>query len=152
MHQRTRESIEFGKRCGFELEGMDGNGHYVMVHPNGESVRVASSPGDLRGDNNLRAEMQRKSGFTVPKPKSGKHRRGTRLADFVPTEVRIDSDSAKYDRLAKTHRELCERIEWLRLEGDVEGCRIAVALLFEVEAGFVSMGRPVPLRTFRALP
>lgn len=74
MHKRTRALIDYGTQCGFSLDGVDGRGHYLLVHPNGETVRVAGSPGDLRGDANAQAEMRRKSGVTPPRPAAATHR------------------------------------------------------------------------------
>ena len=82
MHKRTRELIEYGKLCGFQLDGIDGNDHYRLRHGNGEIVRVACTPGDWRGDENCRAEMRRKSGVTPPRPNAGRYRNGTGRRGF----------------------------------------------------------------------
>ena len=74
MHKRTKRLIAYGEQCGFVLEGKDGHGHFQMRHPNGETVQVAGSPGDYRGDRNMEAEMRRKSGVTPSRPSAGQYR------------------------------------------------------------------------------
>lgn len=149
MNKRTAELIKYGEQCGFRSVGVVGNGHIELRHPNGEVVHVASTPGELRGDDNARAEMRRKSGVTPPRPNSGKHRRGVSRARFVPASELVESDSAKYARFEYKHRALCMEIDAARERGDVvEGRRLVYDLL-ATEAQIERLGRPVPLRTFR---
>lgn len=149
MHARSKALIEYAERCGFELKGLDGNGHYTLVHPNGETVRVASSPGDYRGDRNCEAEMRRKSGATPPRPRAGRHKKGLPVSIHTPSSVRVDSLSARVSALERRHRDLCNRVSEMQRFGRTEGAGAVVAELLEVEAEFAELGQRVPLRTFR---
>ena len=149
MHKRTKALIEYGKLCGFELEGIDGNEHYVLRHSNGAVHRVAGTPGDYRGDRNAEATMRRLSGVTPPRPNSGKYRRGVRAEKFVPATERVESRSSQIARLRKQFREVCERIEWCRTEGDRDGAAEAIAELTSTEEQFRALGEPPPVWRFR---
>lgn len=150
MHKRTKALIDYGKLCGFEVDGVDGNEHYVLRHPNGAVHRVASTPGDYRGDRNAEAAMRRLSGANPPRPKSGKYRRGVNVEAFKPTVERVDSLSHKRALLLKRHRELCDRIAWCQSEGDRDGAEEAIPELLDVEGEFEALGESPPLRRFRA--
>lgn len=150
MNKRARALIEYGKLCGFELEGIDGNEHYVLVHPSGARYRVAGTPGDRRGDENAKADMRRLSGVTPPRPNSGRHRKGVgTLRAHRPAEVRVDSRSHQLALLQQRFREVCDRIGWCRDEGDRDGAEEAVAELLEVEEEFTRLGVTPPVRQFR---
>jgi hypothetical protein len=90
---RTREMVAYGEACGFRFDGADGRGHYVMSHQNGERVRIAATPGDYRGDDNVKAEMRSKSGVTPERPKSGKYRRGVSQRDRFSMDEAIKDDT-----------------------------------------------------------
>jgi predicted RNA binding protein YcfA (HicA-like mRNA interferase family) len=149
MHKRTRELIAYGEQCGFELVGTDGREHWVMKHPNGSTVKVSGSPGDYRGDRNCQAEMRSKSGVTPTRPNAGKYRKGVRLEDFKPAEVRVDSKSHSVDVLRKQFADVCARIDWLRECGDRDSAAEAVAELLCVEERFSAIGVDPPVRSFR---
>ncbi len=149
MHKRTKELIEYGKLCGFVLESIDGNGHYLLRHPNGSVHPVASTPGDYRGDRNAKATMRRLSGVTPPRPHSGKYRRGVTVEKFQPAEERVDSRSHQIALLSKRHREVCERIAWCQSEGDRDGAADVLPDLVAVEADFEALGVRPPRRGFR---
>lgn len=151
MNKRASELIEYGKLCGFLLDGKDGNEHYRLVHPNGETVRVACTPGDRRGDDNSRAEMRRKSGVTPPRPKAGSYSKGLRLGTYIPAEERIESKSAQYDRLLAEHRTLLGRIEYLQSVGDMEGAREPVTRALEIQDAIKRLGFRPPRLDIRVL-
>lgn len=93
MHARVRELIAYATQCGFTRDGVDGNGHILLIHPNGARCRIASTPGDYRGDDNARAEMRRLSGVTPPRPNAGRFRHAGRRQGYkmpVPKPRRPD--------------------------------------------------------------
>lgn len=100
MHARVRELIDYAALCGFTLDGTDGHGHYRLVHENGGVVRVASTPGDYRGDDNCKALMRRVSGVTPPKPKAGRPKKGvehrSRFSFAAARRERIPNASGRY--------------------------------------------------------
>lgn len=149
MNKRSKALIEYGKACGFTVDGQDGNEHYTLRHPNGSTVRVASTPGDYRGDRNTEAEMRRKSGVTPPRPRSGSYRKGVAQAAYSPATERIDSLSATVSRLERRHHSLCAQIREAQATGAVSVAAGYVSELLAVEAEFESIGRRPPLRTFR---
>ena len=149
MNKRSKELVDYGILCGFQLSGVDGVGHWVMEHPNGSRVRVPSSPGDYRGDNNLKGEMRRKSGVMPSRPNSGRYRKGVSKEEFTPATERVESDSARFVRLEREHRALCERIAYLQECGDRDECGVVVRRLLEIEDEQRGMGRKPSLRTFR---
>lgn len=149
MHARVRELIDYARQCGFELDGLDGNGHYVLTHANGSTVRLPSSPGDYRGDRNACAEMRRKSGVTPPRARAGKHRKAIPLQPFIPTDERVESVSAQWARLAREHRRIESQVEYLRDVGDVDGARPLVARLVAIEDEQRALGREPSLSRLR---
>jgi hypothetical protein len=147
MHKRTQDLITYGELCGFHLAGSDGNQHFVMEHPNGERVRIASTPGDYRGDDNNRALMRRLSGVTPDVGRrAGKFRKGVRLETFEPANERVESVSAQFARLEGMHRKACALID--RAESPEEARPHVQDLVF-VESLIKELGRPVPPRSFR---
>lgn len=150
VHKRVQELVAYGEACGFVVEKrVDGGGHYLLRHSNGEVVRIPSTPGDRRGDWNAQAEMRRKSGVSPPRANSGRYRRGVRLERYVPAEVRVDSKSHRLAVLRGRFRVLCERVDWCRAEGDRDGAAVAIAELLSVEDGFRAAGVLPPPRKFR---
>lgn len=149
---RVRELMKYAELCGFTVDGKDGNEHFRLTHPNGSIVRVACTPGDLRGDDNARAEMRRKSGVTPPRANSGKYKKGVRLKRYTPTEVRVESMSARCERLEGEHEEHQARIVYL-LSANDDGDDYAEAMtrLEEIEEEFRGLGRRPPLRRFRTI-
>ena len=126
MNARTRELVSYGQACGFALDGVDGNGHHILRHPNGAVVRLASTPGEYRGDDNARAEMRRKSGVTPPRHNSDKYRKGVRSSGFSMSAAlreraaRSDDDSpgqmhpSEVERLEKQLADVTARINRIR--------------------------------------
>lgn len=150
MHQRTRDLIEYGKLCGFSLQGTDGSEHYVLRHPNGERVRLASTPGDYGGDRYAKALMRRLSGVKPPKPNAGHYKKGlSRQNKRERATVRVDSMSRQIALLRGQHRELCERIEYCRVSEDRDGAAEAISQLLDIEAEFTTVGVQAPVRRFR---
>lgn len=94
MNSRTRRLIRYGEMCGFTLQGLDGRGHYRMVHPNGSVVRVSGSPGDWNGDTNCEAEMRRKSGVVPVRPNAARFR-FTRRQGFSMRRALAEKDDSK---------------------------------------------------------
>lgn len=151
MHKRARALIRYGEECGFTLSpSVDGNGHYLLVHLNGSRVRVAATPGDLRGDENARAEMRRKSGVTPKRANAGHYKKGIgREQVRTPAQERIDSRSRHVAVLRKSHREVCDRIDACRISRDRDGAAEAISQLLDIEAQFSHIGVQAPVRRFR---
>jgi len=155
MHKRVKDLVDYGKLCGFNLEGQDGKEHYLLRHPNGEVVKVACTPGDYRGDDNCMAEMRRKSGVSPPRPNAGKYRKGVGRREEVPhlaSEFEaLDSSRAEY--YTRRHRQLSDQLRSLqggtKSPSTLDRARTVIAEMLSVEAELSASGRPVPKRTFR---
>lgn len=150
MHKRVRELIDYAKLCGFELDGVDGNEHYVLRHPNGEVFRVAGTPGDYRGDLNSKASMRRLSGVTPPRPRAGKYRHEGKAREHVAASERVDSLSHQVGVLRRNFFDVCDRIEAARREGDRDAAAALVGELLDIEAAFSRFKIDPPVRRFRA--
>lgn len=150
MHKSVRELVEYAKLCGFELAGIDGGEHYVLVHPNGGRCRIPGTPSDSRGLKNARAQMRRLSGVTPPRPRAGKYRHERGTAEYVPAVERVDSMSHQVALLRKEFFSVCDRIEACRTSGDVTGAAELVSELLEIEAAFGRFKVDPPVRRFRA--
>ena len=67
MHKEIRELIDAAQQIGFELlPGTDSRGHYRLVHQNGRSVPLPSSPGENRTLINTRKQLERVAGQKLP--------------------------------------------------------------------------------------
>lgn len=119
MHKRVKELLEYARQCGFELEPeMDGQGHYVVTHPNGQRYRLAATPGSYRGDTNARADLRRISGVTPPRPRAAKYttrpnRDGFSMDRAVSDKWTGDWSAPKRKQLPK---EITDRIAYLKRE------------------------------------
>jgi sugar phosphate isomerase/epimerase len=112
--ERVRRMIDSGKELGFEVVGNDGSNHIVLRHTeSGETTRIASSPGDYRGDKNAIALMQRISGKRLERHSHRKGRRPQRMAGYTKT-VRTpsaESWSRRINELLEEHNR-----HWLKLQ------------------------------------
>lgn len=130
--------------------GVAHSGHVKIRLTTGEIYTSSASPSDVNSLKRAMQDIARKCGIRLKKPRSGHHKRGVSRSQFPAATDRVDSTSARYDALARRHRELCAEINRAQAISDVEGCRPAVRELFDVEQAITELGRRPPLRTFRA--
>lgn len=132
MHKRTKRLIGYAESCGFVLDGVDGQGHWLLRHPNGETVRVSGSPGDWRGDANCEAEIRRKSGQSPPRPSAGRfhHRRRHGFSMRAALREKDESKSGRHQTTSdsfamQTVVYVHPRLAELHRQRDELGARIA---------------------------
>ena len=156
MHKRVRELVSWAEGIGFVCEGLDGNGHYKVVHPNGP-YRIPATPGDWRNELNCKAEMRRIAGVAHEGPQSGRYRRGMGKAKPVPHLSSVaDADrSSLLATLRGRHRRACDAIKEAQADGisfRTSRARALLAELLAAEGEFSELGEQPPLRTFRIDP
>ena len=101
MHKEVKEVIDKAKLIGYTLDGMNGNGHYILTATNGGKVILPSTPGDWRSTQNAISEMERRSGRKLPRQQSGKHRHyRTRIHNFERSNTE-QTGIARRDRLTE---------------------------------------------------
>lgn len=76
MHKVVREVVEKARRIGWKYQGVNGEGHPVLVHENGERQTLPATPSDYRGLTNAVLALERKAGRKLPRQKSGKVSKG----------------------------------------------------------------------------
>lgn len=147
---RSRQLLEQAQLLGFVADDqLDGSGHIVLRHPNGVT-RIASSPSDHRGDKNAIANMERIAGRKLPRPKSGRHRKGVRMAGYTQT-VRTpsaESWSRRIDELNTEHHDLMLELIVLSTGESTHGQRNealkCLRRLIEIEEILVELNQPLP--------
>lgn len=61
MTTRAREGFTLAEQLGFEYVRQDGNNHALFCYPGTKvTIRLPSSPGEGRGDKNMRALLRRR--------------------------------------------------------------------------------------------
>lgn len=100
MKPGIRELVEWAGSHGWELQKeKDGNGHWVLKHPEAGTVRLADTPGEARGVANAKAEIRRRSGLPNDSGPAAKYRHEGRRDGF-------DMEAAlKEQRLRRAHEE-----------------------------------------------
>lgn len=149
--ERVRRMIESGKELGFVVDGNDGSNHIVLRHAEtGDKVRIASTPGDYRGDKNAVAMMQRISGKKLERHAHRRGRRPQRMAGYTQT-VRTES-AARWSRTIEER--LAEHKEhWLKLQvlmmppftnTDKNHAMWLIRRLDEIETFLKELNQPLP--------
>jgi hypothetical protein len=147
MHKRVTALIEYGALCGFSCDGLNGRGHFRLVHPNGAVVRIPSTPGDYRGDDNARAEMRRLSGVSPERPNAGRPKKGLGRAKAAPhlsspAEV---ARSAELNRLRTEHNRVVQQLMDARDRGDMRAAAPLAGRLERCRNRLAELGADVPL-------
>lgn len=149
--ERVRRMIKAGEELGFEVVGNDGSNHIVLKHTDsGETTRIASTPGDYRGDKNAIAMMQRISGQKLHRHSKRRGRRPQRMAGFTET-VRTASAaswSRRIEELISEHKE-----HWIKLQvlmmppftnSDKNHAMWLIRRLGEIETFLDELKQPLP--------
>ena len=149
--ERVRRMIASGKELGFEVVGNDGSNHIVLRHTEtGETTRIASTPGDYRGDKNAIAVMQRISGKKLERHARRKGRRPQKMAGYTET-VRTPSAASWSRRIEELMREHKEH--WLKLQvilmppltnSDKNEALWLLRRLGEIETFLTELRQPLP--------
>jgi hypothetical protein len=75
MKPAIRALVVWAEENGWQLQDeKDGNGHWVLRHPDGHIVRLPDTPGEIRGIANARAEIRRKAGLPSDSGPAAKYR------------------------------------------------------------------------------
>jgi hypothetical protein len=100
MKPPIRALVDWAEGHEWALQPMkDGNGHWVLRHPDGGIVRLPDTPGEIRGLANARAEIRRKSGLPNDSGPAAKYR-------HEPHEERFSMEAAlREKRLREAWRE-----------------------------------------------
>lgn len=156
MHKRVRELVTWAEGIGFVLEGLDGRGHYKVVHRNGP-YRIPATPGDWRNELNCKAEMRRIAGAAHDGPASGRYRKGVGKSKPVAHLSSVDESdrSALLADLRVRHRRACDAIRSGQDEGLSFRSPLARGLLADLvraEEQIKELGAEPPRWSFRVNP
>lgn len=99
MHPHAREMVEVAQRLGFTLTGTDGRGHLALVHTNGETVHIPSTPSEYRGRKNTIAQLERVSGQRLPRANHRRSHKKVQGSGFDPSAAALECAAwhAKHD-------------------------------------------------------
>lgn len=127
MKAAIREIVNWAASHGWQLQDeKDGNGHWVLRHPEAGTVRLPDTPGERRGIANAKAEIRRKSGLPNESGPAARYRHESR-------RERFDMDAAvKEARLRRAYAEaadLARRRELERLSQELDQARAELALI-----------------------
>lgn len=151
MHKRSRELIDYSKKLGYVLlPDKSSRGHYVVALANGRTVEIPSSPGELRGDANCRAQLRRVAGAEHDGPNSGHHRKGVgRKASVrhLASDAEVDK-ATRVRRLVAEHQSICGLFRMVQdgtaTEDDREMARGGVRRIVAIEAELGRLGASAP--------
>lgn len=151
--RHVADLVKWGKQHDIVYEGVVKSGHVRFRLPDGTFYTTASTPSEVHATQSAMRDMCRLIGVTYESGrKSGRHKRGTRRGKFTPATVRTDSVSARYERLAASHQDVCDQIRRMQITGArSDGKSAAIRRLLAIEAQIEQLGREAPLRTFRVL-
>src|SRR5687767_1217688 len=115
MKPEIREIVTWAANHGWILQReKDGNGHWVLRHPEFGTVRLPDTPGDRRGFENARAEIRRKSGLPNESGTAARYRHEGHHEGF-------DMEAALRERrLRAAHEEARRRKRYLDTDSTTE--------------------------------
>lgn len=142
----------WGKPYGIVYDGVAKSGHARFTLPDGTSYTTSCTPSDTNATEKARRDLCKLAGIPYESGrKNGKHRHKPQRL-YKPATVRVDSTSAVYARLAKAHRDVCDRIRRMQTTGAPREDHVAVIReLCGIEAAIERLDRDIPHRTFRVL-
>lgn len=91
MNRQAKELVELATQLGFCFVGYDGNDHVRLVHANGGTVTIPSTPSEYRGRANAIAMLERVSGQKLPRPKHRKSHKACKPSGFSIERARADA-------------------------------------------------------------
>lgn len=142
--------VRWATQFGCTYMGVARSGHVKILLPNGETYTTSATPSDRRATQNARRAIAKKLGIQEQRPRAGRYKGGSKQTAHTPATVRVESVSARYAKLAKQHRILCDAIANTKRDGHPDAADKFLAELVDVEVAIVKLGRRAPLRTFRA--
>lgn len=120
MKPEIRAIVEWAEYHGWHCrDRKDGNGHWVLEHPEFGNTRLPDTPSDRRGLANAKAEIRRRSGLASDSGPAGKYRHEPRRRDQFSMDdvVRERRLRAAYaEAAAQARRRLTEDLELARAE------------------------------------
>lgn len=150
MHKRVQALIDQAQAMSFAVDGNDGRGHIRLVHESGEVYRIASTPGDYRGDLNALADMRRIAGVSNDGPSHRRSRKAFRPSGYNPRQTRKEQDAAAQAEQLTGEWEVLVR-RFIRINNTTrwtqalrEEALTVVYRLRDVEASLEWLHQPIP--------
>lgn len=123
MKAAVRAIVDWAAPYGWTLQGgKDGNGHWILVHPEHGTVRLPDSPSNNdRGLLNVKAKIRRKSGLSSDNGPAARYRhRPTRETE------RFDMEAAAREARLRRAREEAEALRRAKLQIQLQEAREAL--------------------------
>lgn len=116
MKPEIRAIVQWATSNGWELqEEKDGNGHWVLKHPDG-IVRLPDTPGEYRGIANAKAQIRRLSGLPNESGPAARYRHESR-------RDRFDMDVAVREQRLRRAREEAAMLARIKLQQQLDEAR-----------------------------
>jgi len=124
MKSSIRAIVQWATKHGWTLrDTKDGNGHWVLWHPSsGATVRLPDTPGEVRGLENAKAEIRRKSGLPNTSGPAARYRHEGR-------RERFDMDAAVREARLRRAWEEAEALRRARVQAQIDEARHALGMI-----------------------
>lgn len=147
MKPAIKAIVDWAKTHGWELDrDKDGNGHWVLRHPEDGVVRLPDTPGEIRGFANARAEIRRKSNLPNDSGPAARYRHEKRKDRFNMDAAireaairRAEEEAARRQRhlriaaLTEEYDAACAELSSINPRKDPEGARKAAAKVLAIQ-------------------